>query len=141
MINAIRLYRMANKLYNAKVPLIPKIIKLLIFLIYNSSIPYECDIGLGSIFGYSGISVVIHKKVTIGENCVISQGVTIGGKQGSDGVPVIGNNVHIGAGAKILGNVIIGDNCIIGANAVVIRDLPNNAVAVGVPARIIRYVE
>lgn len=139
MINAIKLYRLSNKLYKARIPLLPKLIKLLIFLIYNSIIPYECEIGKDSMVGYGGIAVVIHKKAIIGERCIISQCVTIGGKQGSSGAPKIGDDVDIGAGAKILGDINIGDNCTIGANAVVLNDLPNNAVAVGVPAEIKKY--
>lgn len=75
----------------------------------------------------------------IGENCTIGQGVAIGYKDGSSGVPTIGNNVFIGAGSKILGRVHIGDNVIIGANSVVIKDIPSNCTAAGVPARIIKW--
>lgn len=66
----------------------------------------------------------------------IDQHVTLGGRKGG-GAPVIGNNVRIGAGAKILGPVHIGDGAQVGANAVVIKDVPANSTAVGVPARII----
>ena len=76
---------------------------------------------------------------TIGDNVTISQGVTIGLKNKGDEFPIIGNNVHIGAGAKILGNVKIGDNSRVGANAVVINiEIPPNSIAVGVPAKIIK---
>lgn len=138
MINAIILYRLERVLFRYKIPIIPKIIKLFIFLIYNSSIPFEAEIGKGSTFGYGGIGVVIHKNTIIGENCVISQQVTIGGRSGINGIPVIGNNIYIGAGARILGKIHIGDNSVIGANAVVIKDVPENAVVAGVPAKIIR---
>lgn len=141
MINAVNLYRIANKLYKCKIPIIPKIIKLIIFLVYNSILPYECEIGKNTLLGYGGIAVVIHKDAIIGNDCIISQGVTIGGKQNSKGVPVIGNNVHIGAGAKVLGNISIGNNVSIGANAVVLKDIPDNSIAVGVPARIIKLNE
>lgn len=141
MINAIQLYRVANRLYKLKIPIIPKVIKLLIFLIYNSSIPYECEIGKNTKLGYGGIAVVIHKKAKIGENCVISQCVTIGGKKGCTELPIIGNNVFIGAGANILGNITIGDNCIIGANSVVVKSIPSNSVVAGVPAKVLRVNE
>lgn len=69
---------------------------------------------------------------------MIGQGVTIGGKSGWYEVPVIGDNVHINAGAKIIGPVRIGDNVEIGANAVVVKDVPSNCVVAGIPARILR---
>lgn len=74
----------------------------------------------------------------MGEGCHISQNVTIGGTSGKEGVPIIGNRVFVGAGAVILGPITIGDEVTIGANAVVINDLPNNVVAVGVPAKVIK---
>lgn len=141
MINAIIMYRIARFLYKKNIPIIPKIIKLIIFLIYNSNIPYQCHLGRNTKFGYSGISVVLHKDCVIGEDCIIAQCVTVGGQgAGNKGVPKIGNNVYIGAGAKILGDIEVGDNVIIGANSVVIKDIPNNAIVAGVPAKIIRYI-
>ncbi|GAB4523974.1 MAG: hypothetical protein Kow00133_12060 [Amphiplicatus sp.] len=80
--------------------------------------------------------VGIHRDSIIGENCIIMQQVTIG-QAGEGGVPVLGKNVFVGAGARILGPVTIGDNARIGANAVVLKDVPADATAVGVPARII----
>lgn len=89
--------------------------------------------------GYNGI--FISEGATIGKNCVIFQQVTIGSNtlKGSKkfGSPFIGNNVYIGAGAKIIGNIEIGDNCRIGANAVVVEDMPKNSIAVQSPTRII----
>lgn len=74
---------------------------------------------------------------TMGRNCQVWQNVTIGKKTSGGGSPVIGNNVKICAGALVLGDIKIGDNVVIGANAVVLQDVPNNCIAVGVPARII----
>ncbi len=82
--------------------------------------------------------MVLHSRVVIGNNCMIGQGVTVGGKSGWYEVPVIGNNVIINAGAKIIGPIRIGDNVEIGANCVVLKDVPSNCVVAGVPARIIR---
>jgi len=73
----------------------------------------------------------------IGRNCWISQHVTIGFTNDTD-KPTIGDNVTIYAGAKVLGNVKVGDNCVVGANAVVVRDVPENCTAFGVPAYIVR---
>lgn len=139
MINAYFFYKMAHILYVYKIPFIPKIIKMIIFLMFNSSIPYECSIGKGSRFGYSGIGVVLHKRTKIGNNCTIGTNVTVGGKTPHYEVPIIGNNVYISTGAKILGPIKIGNNVVIGANAVVISDIPDNAVAAGIPAKIIKH--
>lgn len=138
MINAYHFYKVAHKLYLWRVPLIPNIIKLFIFLIYNSSIPFQCLLGKGTRFGYGGIGVVLHKQTEVGTNVVIGTNVTIGGRSGHKQVPVIGNDVYIATGAKVLGPIHIGNNVIIGANAVVLIDVPDNAVVAGVPAKIIK---
>lgn len=87
-----------------------------------------------------GSGVVIGETTIIGDNCTIYQGVTLGGtgKETGKRHPTIGNNVFIGSGAKILGNITIGNNCKIGANSVVLRDIPDNSTAVGIPAKIIK---
>jgi len=81
-------------------------------------------------------SIVIHPKTIIGDHVGIMHEVTIGSR-GTYGAPVIGNNVFIGVGAKILGEITIGDNVDIGANAVVLKDIPSNSLVVGIPGRII----
>ena len=134
----IHFYREANWLYLHRVPLLPKFIWKLQYLLFNCSVPASCKIGRGTKFGYGGIAVVMHSRTVIGKNCMIGQGVTIGGKSGWYEVPVIGDNVHISAGAKIIGPVRIG-NVEIGANCVVVKDVPSNCVVAGVPAKILRY--
>lgn len=121
-----------------RITIISKIVELFIFLIYNSRIPAVCTIGAGSFFAYGGIAVVIHKNAIIGKNCNIGTCVIIGGRFNALKLPVIGDNVFIATGAKILGDVTIGNNCVIGANAVVINDVPDNCVVAGVPAKIIK---
>tara|TARA_R110002012_G_scaffold283090_2_gene473160 strand:- start:108733 stop:109155 length:423 start_codon:yes stop_codon:yes gene_type:complete len=138
MINAIYLYRLQRALYLYKIPILPKIIKLIIFLLYNSSIPYQCKIGKGTKFSYGGISVVLHKRSIIGNNCVIGSCVTLGGKSGLLDVPIVGDNVYIATGSKLLGEIRIGNNVTIGANSVVLKDVPDNAVVAGIPAKIIK---
>ncbi len=85
-----------------------------------------------------GMGVVIGETSIIGDNVLLYQGATLGGTGLEKGKrhPTIGNNVVIGAGAKVLGNINIGDNSYIGANAVVIKDVPANSTVVGVPGRI-----
>ncbi len=87
-----------------------------------------------------GVGVVIGETTEIGDNCVIYQGVTLGGTGKDTGKrhPTLGNNVMVGAGAKVLGPVKIGDNVKIAAGAVVLTDIPADCTAVGVPARIAR---
>ena len=131
-------YRLGNWLYRHHVPLLPKFIWYLNYILFNSSVPSGCKIGGGSVFAYGGIGVVIQSRAVIGKNCLIGQGVTIGGKSGWYEVPVIGDNVHVSAGARILGPIRIGNNVIIGANAVVVKDVPDNCIVAGVPANIIK---
>lgn len=118
-------------------PLLPKAFYLFQFLVFNSSVPPGTRIGRGSRFAYGGIGCVIHVDCIIGERCVIGQGVTLGGNGNENGVPNVGNDVYISAGARILGPVHIGSRARIGANAVVLTDVPEGATAVGVPARVI----
>ncbi|MDD5158978.1 MAG: serine O-acetyltransferase [Sulfuricurvum sp.] len=105
---------------------------------YGIEIYPETDIGKGFYIGHWG-NIVINKHVKIGENCNISQGVTIGIANGGKhpGVPTIGDRVYIGPGAKIFGNITIGNDVAIGANAVVINDIPHGVSVGGIPAKII----
>jgi len=142
MLNAIFFYRISRWLYLHHIPVLPELITLLIFLIYNSKVPYQAQIGKGTKLGYGGIGVVIHSKAIIGEYCVIGQQVTIGGGNSRyPGLPVIGNHVRISKGAIVFGGITIGNNVTIGANAVVNKPVPDNAVVAGVPARILRIKE
>src|SRR5262249_17034063 len=104
-------------------------------VITGADIPLNCRIGGGLLLPHPN-GIVIHPMATIGVNCLIFQQVTIGTREGQ-GVPVIGGHVDIGAGAKILGQVNIGSHARIGANAVVSNDVPNGAIAVGIPAKCI----
>lgn len=88
-----------------------------------------------------GHDIVIGCNVIIGKGCKIFNGVTLGNKNTeipTNEQPIVGNNCVISTGAKILGQVTIGNNCIIGANSVVITNIPDNSIAVGIPARVIK---
>ena len=87
-----------------------------------------------------GMGVVIGETTEIGENCLLYQGVTLGGTGKDKGKrhPTLGNNVMVGAGAKVLGPITIGNNVKVAANAVVLKPIPDNCTAVGVPARVAR---
>ncbi|MFP8833737.1 serine O-acetyltransferase [Hydrogenophaga sp. XSHU_21] len=103
--------------------------------ISGADIPLNCKLGGGLLLPHPN-GVVIHPDASIGPNCLIFQQVTIGTVE-SGGTPVIGGHVDIGAGAKVLGGIAVGHHAKIGANAVVMVDVPDGAVAVGIPARVI----
>lgn len=132
-------YKASRIIYLHHIPIIPMLIKGAIRVFWGAVIPYQADIGEGTLIGYQGLGIVIHKNTIIGKNCRISQNVTIGGGGGPKGPPVLNDSVHVGAGAVILGGVHIGNNVQIGANAVVLTDLPDDCVAVGVPAKVVKY--
>jgi serine O-acetyltransferase len=112
--------------------------KRLNYLLHNSEVPYTAIIGKNTVFAYGGIGVIIHSSAQIGERANIGSCVTVAGS--IDGVPVIGDDVYLSTGSKILGNVKIGHGCIIGANSVVREDVSNFQVVAGVPARVIGVV-
>lgn len=107
----------------------------LIRLLFSCEISYRAHLARDVEFPHHALGVVIGDGVVVGQRTRILQNVTLGGR-GGDGVPVIGCDVVIGAGACVLGELTVGDGATIGANAVVIRDVPAGAVAVGVPAKI-----
>lgn len=102
-------------------------------VVTGADIPLTARLGGGLVMPHPN-GIVIHPDTIIGPNCMIFQQVTLGAK---NGVPHLGGHVDIGAGAKLLGPVRIGHHAVIGANAVVTRDVPENRVAAGVPARIL----
>ncbi len=87
-----------------------------------------------------GMGIVIGETAEIGDNCTIYHGVTLGGTGKDKGKrhPTVGNNVLIGAGAKVLGPFSIGDNSMVGANSVVLKEIPSNTTVTGIPARIVK---
>lgn len=87
-----------------------------------------------------GMGIVIGETTIIGDDCLLYQGVTLGGSGKEKGKrhPTLGNNVLVGAGAKVLGSFKVGDNVRIAANAVVLNEIPDHATAVGVPAKVVR---
>lgn len=130
------IWKSANTLHRWHIPIIPFLIQQVLRIFFCCFIPYSTKIGNNVHFGHLGMGIVLHKEAIIGDNVRIDQHVTIGGRVGP-GAPIIGNNVRIGAGAKVLGKLTIGENAQVGSNAVVLTDVPPYATAVGVPARII----
>ncbi|WP_067583058.1 serine O-acetyltransferase [Endozoicomonas ascidiicola] len=137
MPNAIFFYRIARWLYCKKIPLLPKLIQLIIFIFYNSKVPPSATIGKGSFLVVKGIGVVIIDNAKIGDDCRIGIGCKIVGKGPYKKVPMIGDRVFIGPGAIIAGPVVIEDDVIIAANAVVTKSVPKGCIVGGVPAKII----
>ena len=139
MINAIQLYRIERWLFIHKIPIIPKLIQLIIFLIYNTKIAPETHIGKGIYFICNGVSSVIHNDAYIGDYCRLGIHLTIVGQGPYKNVAKIGNNVWIGPNVTIQGPVIIEDGVVIAPGSVVNKSVPANAIVAGVPAKIIGF--
>lgn len=95
-----------------------------------------CEVGGGLVFPHFGCQI-IHYAAKLGQNVQIFQGVTIGTTRTKKGAPIIGNNVILFSGAKIIGGVTIGDNVVVGAGAVVTKDVPSGCVVAGIPAKVV----
>jgi len=136
-LHALVFHRIAHSLLNVKIPFLPRVLSQLSRFITGIEIHPGAKIGKGFFIDH-GMGVVVGETTVIGENVTLFQGVTLGGtgKEKGKRHPNIGNNVVVGAGAKILGNITIGNNVNIGANAVVIRDVPDYSTVVGVPGRV-----
>lgn len=136
-LHAIYYHRIAHFFYKIKLEFLARIISQYSRLITAIEIHPGAKIGR-RLFIDHGMGVVIGETSIIGDNVTLYQGVTLGGtgKQKTKRHPTIGDNVVVGAGAKVLGSITIGDNSYIGANAVVVKDVPPNSTIVGVPGRI-----
>ena len=138
-VHAILAYRVAHKLYLGKHYFPARLISQVARRITGVEIHPGATIGKGFFIDH-GMGVVIGETTEIGDNCSIYQGVTLGGTGKDVGKrhPTLGNNVMVGAGAKVLGPFRVGDNSKIAAGAVVLREVPDNSTAAGVPAKVVR---
>ena len=136
-------HRIAHKLRYWHVPFIPRFISYLTRIITGIEIHPGAAIG-NRFFIDHGEGVVIGETAIIGDDVLIYQQVTLGGtgKESGKRHPTVGNNVIIGAGAKVLGNITIGDHVRIGAGSVVVNDVPDHSTVVGIPGRVVhqKYV-
>ena len=132
-------HRIAHKLAYWKIPFIPRLISYWTRIFTGIEIHPKARIG-NRFFIDHGEGVVIGETTIIGDDVLIYQQVTLGGTGNEHGKrhPTIGNNVIIGAGAKILGNIAIGDNTRIGAGSVVVDNVPEHCTVVGIPGRIVQ---
>ncbi len=138
-VHALIAHRVAHSLYKKEHYFTARAISQGAKLITGIEIHPGAKIGKGLMIDH-GTGVVIGETAEIGDNCTIYQGVTLGGTGKDVGKrhPTLGNNVMVGAGAKVLGPFYIGDNTKIAANAVVLEEIPENCTAVGIPAKIVR---
>ena len=136
-LHAMVFYSTAHVLLKMGIPFFPRWLSQVGRFFTGIEIHPGAAIGKGFFIDH-GMGVVIGETTIIGDNVLLYQGVTLGGtgKERGKRHPTIGNNVVVGAGAKVLGNITIGDNSYIGSNAVVIKDVPPNSTVVGVPGRI-----
>ncbi len=137
--HAIFTYRVAHLLWDLKVPLLPRILQNIARFFTGIEIHPAARIGPGFFIDH-GMGVVIGETAEVGECCLLYQGVTLGGtgKEKGKRHPTLGNHVVVGAGAKILGPMRIGNYVKIGANSVVLIEVPDHSIVVGVPGRIIK---
>lgn len=138
-VKAIRAYRKANWFYRHNLKFIARLISQRARHKTGIEIHPGAKIGEG-LFIDHGMGVVIGETTVIGNNCTIYQGVTLGGTGKDQGKrhPTLGNNVLVGAGAKVLGPLKIGDNVKIAAGAVVLNDVPADTTVVGIPAKVVK---
>ena len=132
-------YRISHWMYYHHMRHLSRVWDWLGRLLYSSFVPGQAQIGKNLRLNYWGLGIVIHTATKMGNNCHIGQNVTIGGKGG--GVPVLLDDVSVGGGSFVVGGIIVGNNVTIGANSFVDKDVPDNAVVAGSPARIIKIKE
>lgn len=137
-LHALLFHRVAHLLYSRRIYLPARLIAHVARVFTGVEIHPGARVGRG-VFIDHGMGVVIGETAVVGDNVLIYQGVTLGGtgKQKGKRHPTLGNNVVVGAGAKVLGNIEIGNNSRIGAGSVVLRNVPSDCTVVGVPGRIV----
>ena len=137
-LHAVWAYRIANWLWRHRMKLIARLLSQMTRAFTGIEIHPGASIGR-RLFIDHGMGVVIGETAVLGDNVTLYHGVTLGGVNLSKGKrhPTLGNNVVIGAGAKVLGNIILGEGTCVGANAVVVKSVPANSVVVGVPGQVV----
>ena len=136
--HALALHRFSHWLWHLGLPLVPRLISHLARFLTGIEIHPGATIGK-AVFIDHGMGVVIGETAIVGDYALIYQGVTLGGtgKEIGKRHPTLGDNVVVGAGAKVLGNIYVGHNVRIGAGSVVLREVPSDCTVVGVPGRVV----
>ncbi len=140
--HARQLHRLAHSLRCVGVPLLPGIVAYFNRFLTGIEIHPGASIGEG-LFIDHGMGLVIGETTVIGDNCHLTQGVTLGGTSTlhEKRHPTLGDNVQVGAGAKLIGAITVGDHARIGAGSVVVTSVPAYATVVGVPGKVVAYYE
>jgi serine O-acetyltransferase len=140
--HAIRFHRLAHRLYARKLFLPARLVSHIGRFLTGIEIHPGATIG-ERVFIDHGMGVVIGETAIVGDDCMLYQGVTLGGTGKTRGKrhPTLESNVTVGVGAKILGDVVIGEGARIGGGAVVLRDVPANTTAVGIPAKAVGWTD
>jgi serine O-acetyltransferase len=141
MFDPVSIFRVSRWFFRHKVPLLPRFVDRFNQGVFHFYLPHYTDVGRDLRVGQDGFGIVVNPKARIGNSVYISPGVTIGGRNESDVLPIIEDHVFIGAGAKVLGGITLGAGSKIGANAVVLHSVPPGCVAAGVPAKVIRTAD
>lgn len=142
---AVVVFRLGGSVRRCRIPALRQLLELIYQVLYalvrfglQIEVPRDTNIGPGFRIDHYG-SILINSQAMVGRNFTITQGVLVGGSE--SGNPVIGDDVHCGVGAKIIGGITLGDCIKIGAGAIVTRSFKGNAVLAGVPARVLRVLQ
>jgi serine O-acetyltransferase len=137
--HAVLAHRLSHKLYKWGVPLLPRVISQVSRFFTGIEIHPGATIGRRFFIDH-GMGVVIGETAEVGDDCLLYQGVTLGGTGNEKGKrhPTLGDGVVVGTGAKVLGNIRIGNHVKIGAGSVVVHPVPDNSTVVGIPGRVVR---
>jgi len=132
------IFRLSHWCFERKLPVLPKALSLVNFIVFGLEVAVRCKIGPGLYFPHTQGTVI--GALQIGKNATIYHNVTLGAREVDVGYstssrPVVGDNAILGSGAKILGPVVLGDDVRVGANAVVVDDVASGLTVVGIPAR------
>jgi serine O-acetyltransferase len=132
------IFRLSHWCFERRLPVLPKALSLVNFVVFGLEVAVRCKIGPGLYFPHTQGTVI--GALEIGDNATIYHNVTFGAREididySTSSRPVVGNNVIVGSGAKVLGPVVLGDNVRVGANAVVVDDVASDLTVVGIPAR------
>jgi serine O-acetyltransferase len=137
---ALAFYRAASWCYRHHVPELPFVFYFVNHVLFGCEIHYAARIGRGFAICHSQ-GIVIGRHCVLGDRVRVYSGAVLGKKDAGSGMPSVGSDVTIGAGAKLLGGIAIGSHVVVGANAVVLSDVPDNCVVAGNPARVVRELQ